>query len=194
MSDVERFEHRGPSVREITLAESRLGQVWNVRGNPAQRSFVSEAERALGLPLPLQSNTSARADDSALLWLGPTSWLLIAGPGSLRDDFDMARRALNAAGGALFDVSASYVAWRVSGAAAGRVLNRSCPLDLHPRAFPTGRCAQSMLGHINALFYKPWERSEFIVMVARSFSADAWRDLCASAASEGYRLPPAAPM
>src|SRR4029079_16315092 len=90
---------------------------------------------------------SARGEDGALLWLGPRAWLHIASvsPGPLH--LDTARRRITAAGGALFDLSASYVAWSICGALAGRVLNRSCPLDFHADAFATGQCAQSLLGN-----------------------------------------------
>ena len=97
-------------------------------------------------------------------WLGPRSWLF-AGRTILPDHhFDATRIALNAAGGALFDVSASYVAWMIAGEGAVRVLNRSCPLDLHPSTFPAGHCAQSTFGHINVLLYKSDARPAFIVM------------------------------
>ena len=123
-----------------------------------------------------------------MLSLGPKSWLLVAGPTSSPEHFNMTRVALNAVDGALFDVSSSYVGWLIAGGGAARVLNRSCPLDFDPSVFPAGRCAQSMLGHINALFYKVDERPAFIVMVARSFAVDAWRDLRTSAKTDGYRI------
>ena len=177
----------------VMLGEVLFALAWNVRGNPAQSSFVSAAERLLGLPLPLEPNTSTRSAGKTVLWLGPRSWLLVAGPALRRNEFDVTRTALNTAGGALFDVSSSYVGWMMAGARAARALNRSCPLDLHPSAFPAGRCAQSVLGHINALLYKVDERPAFIVMVARSLAVDAWGDLCASAGTEGYRaVPPSA--
>ena len=163
----------------VTLAEVPLALAWNVRGDRSRPSFVAAASRVLGIALPVHPNGSARNADTALLWLGPTSWLFTA-PGAVPHDFDATRTALNAAGGALFDVSASYIAWSVSGAAAPRVLNRSCPLDLHFPAFPAGHCAQSLLGHVNALLYRPDERPMFVVMVARSLAADAWDELSAT--------------
>jgi len=177
----------------VTLGEVSFALAWNVRGNPAHSSFVSGAERLLGMPLPLQPNTSTRRAGKTVLWLGPRSWLLVAGPALPRNEFDVTRGALNAAGGALFDVSSSYVGWMIAGAGATRALNRSCPLDLHPSAFPAGRCAQSMLGHINAVFYKPDERPAFIVMVARSLAVDAWRDLRASADTDSCSVVPPTP-
>lgn len=169
------------SEAAVTFAALELPLAWNVRGNSTQPSFVAEAERLLGIPLPLQPNTSASAGERALLWLGPASWLLLGATGLTTNDFETTRVALNAARGALFDVSSSYVGWSVSGDAAASVLNKSCPLDLHPSAFQPGCCAQSLLGHITALFYRPDDRPAFNVLVARSFGEDAWSGLCASA-------------
>ena len=177
----------------ITLGEIAMGRAWNVRGDVARLPFVSEVQRVLGLPLPVQAMTSARGEDGALLWLGPRAWLHIAGVSAGSLDFDTARRRINAAGGALFDLSASYVAWSICGALAGRVLNRSCPLDFHADAFAAGQCAQSLLGHVGALFYRPDASSTFVVTVARSFAADAWQTLCDTAKSDGYRMASPAP-
>ena len=176
------------ALASVTLGEVTYGFAWNVRGDAAQESFVAEAERLLGAPLPLEPNIGVRLAGKILLWLGPRSWLFAGGTALPDHDFDTTRIALNAAGGALFDVSASYVAWMIAGEGAVGVLNRGCPLDLHPSAFRVGQCAQSALGHINALFYKSDARPAFIIMVARSLAVDAWRHLCASAISDGYRI------
>lgn len=172
----------------VTLGDVDIALAWNVRGDAAQPAFVDATGSVLGLSLPLQPNTSARADGKALLWLGPRSWLYVVMGDAAHDDFDAARKAINASGGALFDVSSSYVAWTIAGEASVRVLNRGCPLDLHPAAFGPGRCAQSVFGHVNALHYRPDERSAFVVMVARSFAADAWGQLVEWAATDGYRV------
>jgi len=171
----------------IALAEAPLTRVWNLRGDPSRTAFVAEAERLLGIALPLAANTSTRhLNVVEMLWTGPRAWLLVGGAGWTPPDLDGVRRALNAVNGALFDVSASYVAWSVAGPAAASVLNRCCPLDLHPRVFPAGHCAQSLLGHIGALFYRPDDDSRFIVWVARSFAADAWTQLSVAAMADGY--------
>ena len=176
------------SEATVTLSPIELEFAWNARGDPARPAFVAAAARTLGVELPLAPNEVASGDEVTRLWLGPRSWLLVS-TSSKRDDFDSARIALNAAGGALFDVSASYVGWTIKGLAAGRVLNRMCPLDFYPRAFGAGRCAQSVLGHIGALFWRPPGVPGFNVLVARSFAGDAWHALCVSVETEGYRAP-----
>jgi len=92
--------------------------------------------------------------------------------------------------GALFDVSASRVAWTVSGPHAATVLAKSCPLDFHPRAFAAGTCAQSLLGHVNALFIKDDDTPTFTVMVARSYARDAFYALTESAMQYGVDVAP----
>ena len=171
----------------IALRELEWALAWNVRGDPARPAFVAEAKRLFGVALPLEPNTTARRGDMTIFWLGPRSWLA-ATTNHVDIDFDAARAALNAAGGALFDVSAGYVGWTLSGTAAAQILNRSCPLDLDSRVFTAGRCAQSALGHINALISRSTDASEFIVVVARSYAADARHELLESARRDGYRI------
>jgi sarcosine oxidase subunit gamma len=173
------------SSSKITFRELRIGQAWNLRGNAHNAAFASGVDRLLAT-LPVEPLTSTRRDDAAMLWLGPRSWLFVTGASSPERDFDATRIAVNTAGGALFDVSASYVGWTIEGEHAARVLNREGPLDLGEGAFPAGHSAQSTLGHINAMIYRPRDATSFVVMVARSFATDAWHLLQAMAATEGH--------
>ena len=177
----------GVTPSKVTLAEALIGGAWNVQGDPRQASFVARAKDVSGVALPLEPNTTAQGDHVSAFWLGPRSWLLVAGREGALADFAVKRDLLNQAGGALFDVSAARIAWTVSGAGAARVLQKTCPLDLHPRVFPAGHCAQSLLGHIGALVYRPDEDSRFVVWVARSFAAEAWTRLAVAAMADGYR-------
>ena len=183
---------RSASAAPTRFVALRWTFAWNVRGDASASSFVSEAQRLSGLALPLEPCTGTRAAARSLFWLGPRSWLWIDGADGATADFDSARRALNAVGGALFDLSAAYTGWAVSGALAATVLNRGCPLDLRARAFGAGRCAQSLLGHLPALFYRPNERPLFVVMVPRSLALDAWHHLRGYAEAEGCTSDPAA--
>jgi sarcosine oxidase, subunit gamma len=178
----------GGAHDDLQIGEIVIGHAWNLRGDPRHEAFVSAAPRVLGVPLPQVPLTSTRTNAVTLLWLGPRSWLHVGREAPISHDYEPARRAVNAAGGALFDVSASYVGWCVSGATVVRVLNRTCPLDLDPRAFEPGRCAQSLLGHVTALFHRPDDAPSFVVMVARSFAADASHALREAAKSDGCRI------
>jgi sarcosine oxidase, subunit gamma len=160
-------------VPKLIVAEAPIVVAWNVQGEPKGLN--------LEISLPTRPNTIAERGSTLSLWLGPRSWLLLmqdAGGG-----FAAARDAVNAQGGALFDVSASRVAFTVRGVDAAQVLAKSCPLDFNARAFPAGTCAQSLFGRVNALYYRLDEAPAFTLLIARSFAREAWRRLRASAAA-----------
>ena len=180
----------GPATTGVTLTETNFEGAWNVQGDVRQPDFVAQARQLFDVALPVAPNTTARTQTLTALWLGPASWLLVAAGETARDDLDSRRDALNAAGGALFDVTASRVAWTVAGTHAATVLAKSCPLDFHPRAFAEGACAQSLFGHMNALVYRRAAGPVFTLMVARSLARDAWLTLCKSAAPYGYDVLP----
>jgi len=182
--------HYGADLTGLTLSEATVTAAWNVQGDPTRTPFVTSAHDLFDVPLPRVPNTTKRGDALIALWLGPRSWLLVGTTPSARPsaltDFGAKRDALNALGGALFDVSASRVAYRIGGAHAAAVLAKSCPLDFDAKVFPLGGCAQSLLGHVNALFYLHDEAPTFLVLVGRSLARDVWRTLCRSSAQYGY--------
>ena len=177
--------HDAPAIALDPLA---LTCVWSVRGDPARPALIDAVTRALGVVPVTRPNGSARSDRGWLLTVGPRAWLWLSDVPAAQSAFDDARRTLNDSGGALFDVSSAYVAWRVTGRAARRVINRGCPLDLDPRVFAPGDCAQSLFGHIPMLIHRRDDTTAFVVAVARSYARDAWDLLRASAVTDGYPM------
>ncbi len=182
----------GAHPPQIALGEVTSAWAWNVQGEAASGPIPEPVMRAIGAPLPLAANTTARSEGTTSFWLGPASWLIVGHTSSPAITFDAARDALNLAGGALFDVSSSRVVFRIAGERAATVLAKSCPLDFHPRTFPDGGCAQSVLGHIGALFYRRG-KTEWLLMSPRSYARDAWRLLCISSMEYGYEVNTPAP-
>jgi sarcosine oxidase subunit gamma len=183
--------HYGPVTTGLTLTETSFAGAWNVQGDAHAPDFANEVRRLFDVALPVAPNTTMQTPTLTALWLGPSSWLLVWAGKAAPENFDLRRDALNVVGGALFDVTASRVAWTVAGTYAATVLAKSCPLDFHPRAFPEGSCAQSLFGHVHALVYRRAASPAFTLMVARSLARDAWLTLCRSAAAYGYDvLPP----
>lgn len=172
---------------EVVLAPVTIAAAWNVQGMRA----AGVAQRLFGVAMPQQPNTMVTHADVTAIWLGPASWLIV-GATTAPGDPAQALAALNDAGGALFDVSASRVAFALSGTRAGAVLAAGSPLDFHPRAFAPGACAQSVFARVNALFCRP-RADVFVVLVARSFGRDVWHGLCAAALEYGYDTGAAVP-
>jgi sarcosine oxidase subunit gamma len=104
------------------------------------------------------------------------------------------RAALADAHAAIMDVSDGRVAFRLAGPSARDVLAKGCPLDLHPRAFPPGSCAQSLLAKAAVLIHllddAPERGPNFDVYVARSFAHYSWTWLEDAGREYGVLLEP----
>nr|WSY49971.1 sarcosine oxidase subunit gamma [Streptomyces sp. NBC_00886] len=126
---------------------------------------------ALGLPLPLEPNTVVRAGELTALWLGPDEWLVVGPPDTQRDLESRIRAASGDEPVAVTDVSAQRTTLLVSGTRARDLLAHGCALDLHPRAFGAGRCAQTTLARAQVLLVARDEPGAgFWVLVRSSFA------------------------
>ena len=125
--------------------------------------------------LPIEPNTVHGAADAAVLWLGPDEWLVVGPP-----DGEAALHAqlLDALGDhagriAIVDVSANRTTLELHGPRVRELLEFGCPIDLHPRAFGPGRCAQTLLARANVLIWFVTDEPEpvYRLLVRPSFAA-----------------------
>lgn len=149
----------GSAPGRAELAEVELACQLDVRVDEAGAAAVGDA---LGAPLPLEPNTlSGRA-----LWLGPDEWLVVSEeepPGPL----EAALAALP--GVTVVDLSANRRALELRGPEAADVLAGGCALDLHPRAFGPGRCAQTLLAGVPVILWQV-DVDVYRVLVRPSFA------------------------
>ncbi|MFI9829196.1 sarcosine oxidase subunit gamma [Streptomyces sp. NPDC051913] len=154
----------------IRLAELPFLTQLNVRLD-AKGAAAEAVGLALDLQLPLQPNTAVRAGELTALWLGPDEWLLVAPPGSAGDLESRVREAAGDELVSVIDVSAQRTTLLVTGPGARDLLAHGCALDLHPRAFGAGRCAQTTLGRTQVVLVARGEpRAGFWVLVRSSFA------------------------
>ncbi|MFC3572398.1 sarcosine oxidase subunit gamma [Streptomyces yaanensis] len=154
----------------VRLAELPFLAQVNIRLD-AKGAAADAVGLALGLPLPLEPETVVRAGELTALWLGPDEWLVVGPPGTQRD---LERRIRSAAGDepvSVTDVSAQRTTVLVAGPRARDLLSHGCSLDLHPRAFGPGRCAQTNLARTQVvLVARDQPRAGFWVLVRSSFA------------------------
>ena len=136
-----------------------------LRGDGAARAA---AEGALGVPVPQLACRAGRNGSRAALWLGPDEWLLIAAADDAPAEAAL-QRALAPVPHSLVDVSHRQLGLAVSGAAAERLLNAGCPLDLDAAAFPVGMCTRTMLSKAEIVLWRTGAQ-EFRLEVWRSFA------------------------
>ena len=118
--------------------------------------------------LPNENTVTGDASRAAL-WLGPDEWLVVGPPGSepeIEGEFALA-------GATTIDVSANRTTLELRGPRACELLEFGCPIDLHPRVFGPGRCAQTLLARANVLVWHVADEPEdtWRLLVRPSFAA-----------------------
>ncbi|MCW2875174.1 sarcosine oxidase subunit gamma family protein [Actinacidiphila oryziradicis] len=153
----------------LILAELPFLAQVNVRLDP--KGPADAVELALGIPLPLTPNTSVRGAGLTALWLGPEEWLIVGPAGTQADLEARLRSAVGEQHAAVTDVSAQRTTLLVAGDRARDLLAHGCSLDLHPRAFGPGRCAQTTLARAQVVLVASEEPEPgFWVLVRSSFA------------------------
>ncbi|MBT2417779.1 sarcosine oxidase subunit gamma [Streptomyces sp. ISL-22] len=160
-------------ARGVTLTERPFLTMVNLRVDPASEA-ADRIEKTLGAPLPGQCGHTAAAGPHTVAWLGPDEWLVLsrAEPAAVTAEL---REALGGDPGSVVDVSANRTTLELSGPAARQVLEKGCPLDLHPRAFAPGHAVSTTVGPVAVLLwqvddvptYRLFPRSSFADYLAR---------------------------
>ncbi|WP_328827170.1 sarcosine oxidase subunit gamma [Streptomyces sp. NBC_00252] len=167
----------------VRLAELPFLAQVNVRLD-AKGAAADAVGLALGLSLPLEPNTVVRGGELTVLWLGPDEWLVVGAPDTQRDLEERIRAAAGDEHVSVTDVSAQRTTLLVSGARARDLLAHGCPLDLHPRAFGPGRCAQTMLARAQVVVVARDEPGAGFWVLVRSSFAGYLTDWLLDAAGE----------
>ena len=156
----------------FSFVEKPLLEFTNLRGR-APGAMDAAIQAATGATLPVQPNTVVEGHSHTAYWLGPDEWLLESHATVLPGLERTLRPALVDSGGSVVDVSSGYTAWELRGTQARTVLQKGCPLDLHPRVFEPGQCAQSHFFKASVLV-RPLQDGGVRMVVRRSFA-----DYCA---------------
>jgi heterotetrameric sarcosine oxidase gamma subunit len=171
----------GPDDPGVVIVERRGLSLVQVI---AKRGHVPGVTERLGLD-PAPGRASPVAAGTAL-WLAPGAWMVVAEglEGALY------RRLLDELEGlaAVIDQSHGRAALRLAGARARDVLAKGCRLDLHPREFTPGSCAQTSIAQIGVLLHQRDEHPTYDLYVLAGYALDFLEWLTASAAEFGYRI------
>jgi sarcosine oxidase subunit gamma len=139
----------------------------NLRGRAGEPELRDAIESALQQGLPVKPNTWSKGP-SSVYWLGPDEWLIVAPAAA--ELFDR----LGTIAGKSFSTanwqSGAFLQMRITGDAARDVLAKGCTLDLHPKTFPAGHCAQTLLAKAGVLIALDNSKSAFSLVVRRSFA------------------------
>ena len=152
----------------VSLSEAPFLGMVSLRVDPSSVAAARVAA-VLGAPLP----ASCGETPGTTLWLGPDEWLVVTtnDPVALVDQLDA---ALGEDPGLALDVSANRTVIELTGPQARTVLEKGCPVDLHPRSFGPDRAVATTLARVPVLLwqtddstYRLLPRSSFADYVAR---------------------------
>ena len=169
------LQHLAERLREagsdgVAIGEHAFLAQVDVRLGRDEAAAATVAD-ALGFRLPAVPGTVASAGGRSALWLGPDEWLVVGPPGSEDDLTRRLQSALAGGLGAAVDVSANRTVIELAGHHAREILEKGCSLDLHPRAFGPGRCAQTLLARAQVILEQSSEEPAYRLFVRPSFAA-----------------------
>jgi sarcosine oxidase subunit gamma len=160
------------SVAElVTLREEPIAGQINLRVDPADGEALDAISAVLGHALPLEANRTVSVGERRALWLGPNEWLAVLPLERAQPALVAMAAALEGRHAAVTDLSANRTLLRLSGPKARAVLEKGCGLDLHPRMFGAGRCAQTDVARTQVILDQLDEQPSYRLHVRRSFAA-----------------------
>jgi heterotetrameric sarcosine oxidase gamma subunit len=177
----------GPEPSNVHLSERSSRMLWQIAawraGDVASlRTIVAEH---LGLTLPQAPDAAAKGNVVAFQ-VAPRRWSLVVPAAG--GELDAALADALAGRAALTDLGHARTLLRLSGPMSRSTLAKLCRIDLHPRAFPPGRVAQTPLGQVAALLHAIDERPSFDLYLPRSLARSATISLIDAATEFGLAL------
>jgi methylglutamate dehydrogenase subunit D len=177
-----------PAGPGLAIAERRsLAMVQVAAFGGSEGAVRAALAAALDLAPAAEANRAVEKDGVTILWVGPGRWLIVETERSGRTRGHQLSQSLSGTA-AVTDLGHSRVVLRVAGPRARDLLGKGSSVDFHPRAFPVGACAQSLLGHVGALIHAVDERPSFDVYIARSYALTVWEWIGESASEWGFRV------
>ncbi len=152
----------GFAISEIT--DLALASLATRRGQETELRARAKARFGLEPPPP---GRTARGDGMTFLWTGHEQWFVEAPEGALGGLEALLRETFGDSA-AVTEQSDAWANLRLEGTATRAVLEKLCPLDLHPGAFPPGATARTTMEHLSAIITLRDDRGRFSILTPRS--------------------------
>ena len=155
-------------ARGVALTEWPFVTMVNLRVDPDAEA-ADRIGKTLGAPLPRECGRTTASGPHTIAWLGPDEWLVVSQAESALVTAEL-KGALGSDPGSVVDVSANRTTLELSGPAARQVLEKGCPLDLHPRVFGPGRAVSTTVGPIAVLLWQVDDAPTYRLLPRSSFA------------------------
>jgi len=158
----------------LTVRERPYRAYINLRGDATSSEFTGAVRKVAGIELPTEPNTVVEGDECRAFWLGPDEWYIVGAPGREDELVEALENALAGQHFAVNDLTSGLTTLELRGPRLRDVLAKGCTLDLHPRSFAAGQCAQTLVAHAGVLIRHVDDTPTFEITVRRSFADYFW--------------------
>jgi len=169
-SPLVQIEFNEPSGNAPRIEEKPFLGFLNLRGKSNNTGFLAASLKVLGCEPPVEANTLVESGDNRIYWLGPDEWLVVTPGGQQAALQAELLKALDGVFSAVVDNSSGLTLLEITGDNATALLATDCPLDLHPRVFKPGQCAQTRLAKAGMIVAPLRDGRGFEVIIRRSFA------------------------
>ena len=156
----------GGKVGLVFSEMAHLGKL-NLRADKSANKIVKSAT---GCAFPPAANKFTSAGDRYVVWLGPNEFMIICEAGKDEELANSIDTSLQKEHCAVTNITDALSAFHLQGIAVRQVLAKGCSLDLHPKFFAAGDCAQSLLSQASITMLAVSE-IDFIVICRTSFAS-----------------------
>jgi len=158
--------HDLPGSSGLVLREIHAGSVVHVAAWPDTVPAVEAVIRDLLRLDPAPPGRFSGDESACVATLSPGRYLVIARESTVTAKFEA---AMLSSQGAAADLTHGRSILRLQGDCAGDVLAKGCAIDFEDSAFPAGRVAQTLLGHIDVTLLRR-DAQTFEIMALRGFA------------------------
>ena len=176
----------GAQTPGITLCERRNLSIIQVAAYAdTAQSTENIIQDFIGALPPTQPNRSIAAGAARICWIGPHKWWIV--------ETDQPHSAVLLADqlgdrAAVTTQGHGRTCIRLAGPNARDLLPKGCTLDFHFRHFSVDDCAQTTLGHVNAMINCIENASTFDLFVPRSYAVSFWEWMTDASMEFGYKV------
>jgi len=164
----------------VILAEvPHRGQLL-LRGDTGNPTFRKAVKQIIKTGLPTTAGTvSGSSKGTHIIWLGPDEWLVVTRPGAEEKIKKALFSAIANQHTAITDLTESRTVISITGNNAREVLMKGCSVDLHPRVFGPGQCAETLLAQAHVILHQTVAHKTsgiptYEIYVYRSFAEYLW--------------------
>ena len=133
----------------------------NLRGDAADKDFITNVEKILNTFVPLETNTYNKNNELKIIWLGPNEWMIeIYKTEEFEKIFLNMKNSLNSQNTAITDVTENRTILKLNGEYLYKLLSKFMIIDLDKAMNKESSAAQTIFIKVPVLIIRNHKKNE----------------------------------